>query len=86
VDPAAAGTDGDEEEDDTRTDYINQDRGLAAAFNRMSLFRSCTRAFWSEEYEAVKEEQWRLAAQENQSVTRKIERAATPARQQEARL
>ena len=86
VDPAAAGTDGDEEEDDTRTDYINQDRGLAAAFNRMSLFRSCTRAFWSEEYEAVKEEQWRLAAQENLAVTRKIERAATPARQQEARL
>jgi hypothetical protein len=61
---------GGEEEDST--DFLSSDRGMAAAFNRMSLFRPCTRKFWAEEFEEAKEEQRRLAAQENESVTEKI--------------
>ena len=63
--------------DDEQTDYIRQDRGLAAAFNRMSLFRSCTRKFWAKDFAEMKEEQQRLALQENAAVTKKIRRQGT---------
>ena len=68
--------------EDDSTDYREQDRGVAAAFNRMSLFRPCTRKFWAEEFEAIKDEQRRLAAEENKAVTKKIKQGgatATPA-------
>jgi isopenicillin N synthase-like dioxygenase len=67
--------------DDTSTDgtnYPDQDRGVAAAFNRMSLFRPCTRKFWAAEFEAAKAEQRQLAAEENASVAKQI-RGATRA-------
>merc|ERR1712217_219943 len=62
--------------DDDGTDYPDQDRGMAAAFNRMSLFRPCTRKFWAEEFEAAKEGQRRLARAENASVVKKIKNAS----------
>ena len=61
-------------EDGEQTDYISQDRGLAAAFNRMTLFRSCTRTFWAKEFAEIKEQQTQLALQENLVVAKKIKR------------
>merc|ERR1712096_530796 len=66
--------------DEFGTNYPDQDRGMAAAFNRMTLFRPCTRKFWAETFEAVKDEQQRLAAEENASVMKKIKSGATPPR------
>jgi isopenicillin N synthase-like dioxygenase len=56
------------EADTNSTNHPDQDRGMAAAFNRLSLFRPCTRKFWQEEFEAMKDEQRRLAMDENAAV------------------
>jgi mRNA deadenylase 3'-5' endonuclease subunit Ccr4 len=51
---------------------VAQDRGMAAAFNRMSLYPLCTRRYWKDVFDDVKEEQRRLILRENLSVLKKV--------------
>jgi mRNA deadenylase 3'-5' endonuclease subunit Ccr4 len=45
---------------------------MAAAFNRMSLYPLCTRRYWKDVFDDVKEEQRRLILRENLSVLKKV--------------
>jgi hypothetical protein len=49
-----------------------QDRGMAAAFNRMSLYASCTKKYWKDVFDAVKDDERAKILKENMSVLSKI--------------
>ena len=45
---------------------------MAAAFNRMSLYASCTKKYWKDVFDAVKDDERAKILKENMSVLSKI--------------
>lgn len=58
------------------TDYATADRGMMAAYNRMSLFPTCTRQFWADEFNRIKGEAKAAEAHENQVANAKVKQRA----------
>lgn len=54
------------------TDYGSEDRGMMAAYNRMSLFPYCTKRWWTAEYQRIMNRVRRAEAVENSVARAKV--------------